>query len=181
MKKEIYILKYKTLIHLASSTNLSGRKSKMQYNYSNSNSPAYNNELNKGLRELKLPNIKDCHFAIIDEYDSEDKSAGFELEYFYSTIIKTTIVNRKFAAQINPSNAHRKEYMRKYYKNNLEKIRKRINVLVECPCGTKVQRYNLERHQLTKNHLNKITKNKRKKEIEKTVNNLQKELKKLMR
>jgi len=45
-------------------------------------------------------------------------------------------------------------YHREYYKKNKDHILQTMKVIIECECGSKVQKSKYVRHQQTKRHLN---------------------------
>jgi len=51
---------------------------------------------------------------------------------------------------------NRKDEMKKYYIDNLAKIKARLQTKVECPCGRTIMKRSLKQHLSTKRHLKKI-------------------------
>ena len=152
-----------TECYVGSTKNFEKRKSKHISVCNNIKGKGYNMPVYKYIRDHG--GFDNCFFIILEEYPCNNKKELLIRERFWYEKLDAKLNScypqrsKKEYRECEIVSKLKKEYLKKWYQNNKQKITEKGQEKVECECGCVVCIKNLTRHKKTKKHQNYINKN----------------------
>ena len=117
-------------IYVGSTSNMITRKAKHKQDCTNKSSPAYNQKKNKVIR--LNGGWFNWSMILIEYYPCNNNLEATAREHYYTELLNSTM-NSRVPGAFN--SIGQVEYSKRYYKENIERIRTKQNVKFSCECG----------------------------------------------
>ena len=147
--------------YIGSTTDFHKRKISHKTDCNNKNSKQYNYKVYKFIREHN--GYDNWEFEILEESEYENKYLLYDRERYFIETLKPTlncfIPNRTQQDWYEDNKEHRKEYDKKYYLRNIDKISEYGKEKILCEvCNCNVRRDYLSKHKKSQKHINNLNK-----------------------